>query len=172
MNERYPIGKFEEPEFISEELLKKWIQDLATYPSRLNKITELLSEEEQQLTYREGAWTIKQLVHHIADAQVNVYTRIKLALTEENPTIKPFEENAWASLEDSQLPTIVSLKIIEGLHARLAYLVEQLTKEQLERKFTHPETGVNTVLSTVAFSVWHVNHHLAHIENALATRTT
>lgn len=171
MDERYPIGKFEKPEIITDELVKEWIQNISTYPSRLSSIAESLSEEEQQLTYREGAWTVKQLVHHIADAQVNVYTRIKLALTEENPTIKPFEENGWANLVDSNLPTKSSLQIIDGIHARLAFLIEQLTVEQLERKFTHPDTGLQTVLSTVAFSVWHVNHHLAHIQNALATRT-
>lgn len=171
MDVRYPIGKFEKPEIITEALVKEWIQNISAYPSKLRKMAESLSEEEQQLTYRDGAWTIKQLVHHIADAQVNVYTRIKLALTEENPTIKPFEENGWANLVDSHLPTKSSLQIIEGIHARLAYLIEQLAKEQLERRFTHPDTGVQTVISTVAFSVWHVNHHLAHIENALATRT-
>ena len=171
MDVRYPIGQFEKPEHITNELVKEWIDDLSAYPSRLKTIVETLTDEEQQLTYREGAWTIKQLVHHIADAQINVYTRIKLAITEENPTIKPFEENGWANLVDSNLPTAASLQIIEGLHARLSYLLNQLTEEQLERKFTHPDTGVQTVLSTVAFSVWHVNHHLAHIQNALAART-
>ncbi|MDN4495287.1 YfiT family bacillithiol transferase [Ureibacillus aquaedulcis] len=171
MDERYPIGKFKETEVITSELINEWIQNLSTYPSKLSEAAESLNEEEQQLTYREGAWTIQQLVHHIADAQVNVYTRIKLALTEENPQIKPFEENAWATLADSDLPIITSLQLIEGLHARMAYLLGQLTKDQLDRKYTHPETGVQTILSTLAFSVWHVNHHLAHIQNALATRT-
>lgn len=172
MDIRYPIGKFQGPEIITDELIKEWVQNISSYPSSLKKVAESLNEEEQQLTYREGAWTVKQLVHHIADAQINVYTRIKLALTEESPEIKPFEENAWASLVDSNLPIITSIQIIEGLHARLTYLLEQLPKEQLERKYTHPETGLQTVLSTLAFSVWHVNHHLAHIQNALATRTT
>ncbi len=172
MDERYPIGKFEKPEILTEDLVKEWIQNIDDYPKELSRLTGSLSEEEMNLTYRKGAWTIKELVHHIADAQVNVYTRIKLALTEENPTIKPFEENGWASLVDSNLPTTSSLQMIEGLHARLAYLMGQLTKEQLERKFTHPDTGTQTVDSTLAFSVWHVNHHLAHIQNALAKRTT
>ena len=172
MDVRYPIGKFEKPDILTDELIVEWIQTISSYPLRLKAMVESLNEEEQQLTYREGAWTIKQLVHHIADAQVNMYTRIKLALTEENPTIKPFEENAWANLEDSYLPMISSVQIIEGLHARLAYLLEQLNKEQLEQKYTHPDTGIQTVLSTLAFSVWHINHHLAHIQNALATRTT
>ncbi|MFC7686033.1 YfiT family bacillithiol transferase [Ureibacillus sp. GCM10028918] len=171
MDDRYPIGQFKKPEIITDELVKEWIQNISTYPIRLKQMTETLSENDQQLTYRVGAWTIKQLVHHIADAQVNVYTRIKLALTEENPQIKPFEENAWANLEDSNLPIVTSLQIIEGLHARLAYLLEKLTNDQLERKYSHPETGVQTILSTLAFSVWHVNHHLAHIQNALGTRT-
>ena len=171
MEERYPIGKFEKPVIITDALVTEWIQNMAAYPSKLSKIVEALTEEDQQLTYREGAWTIKQLVHHIADAQVNVYTRIKLALTEEKPSIKPFEENGWANLVDSQLPIQSSLYIIEGIHARLAYLIEQQTFEELERSFKHPDTGLQTVLSTLAFSVWHVNHHLAHVQNALATRT-
>lgn len=171
MDDKYPIGKFKEPGSMTDELVKGWVQNISSYPLRLRELAGSLSEGEQQLTYREGAWTIQQLVHHIADAQINVYTRIKLALTEENPEIKPFEENAWATLVDSSLPITTSLQIIEGLHARLAYLFEQLTKDQLERKYTHPETGVQTVLSTLAFSTWHVNHHLAHIQNALATRT-
>jgi len=168
---RFPIGQFEKPAHVTNELVKEWIDNLSAYPSQLKAIVETLTDEEQQLTYREGAWTIKQLVHHIADAQINVYTRIKLALTEENPMIKPFEENGWANLVDSNLPTVSSLQIIEGLHARLAYLLEQLTKEQLDRTYTHPDTGLQTILSTVAFSVWHVNHHLAHIHHALAART-
>ncbi|KGR75602.1 YfiT family bacillithiol transferase [Ureibacillus sinduriensis] len=172
MDERYPIGKFKEPDFLTDELVTEWIQSISTYPQSLTEIAGSLNDEEQQLTYREGAWTIKQLVHHIADAQINVYTRIKLALTEDNPQIKPFEENSWATLADCSLPIITSLQIIEGLHARLAYLFEKLTKDQLERKYTHLETGVQTILSTLAFSTWHVNHHLAHIQNALATRTT
>lgn len=172
MDERYPIGKFKGPEIITDELVIGWVRTISTYPLRLREIAGSLNDEKQQLTYREGAWTIKQLVHHIADAQVNVYTRIKLALTEDNPQIKPFEENAWATLADSSLPIMTSIHIIEGLHARLTYLFEQLTKDQLERQYTHPETGVQTILSTLAFSAWHVNHHLAHIQNALATRIT
>lgn len=170
MDERYPIGKFTSTREITKELIHEWITDISSYPTRLKEIVASLNEEDQSLTYRHGSWTVKQLVHHIADAQVNVYTRIKLALTEDHPTIKPFEENEWAQLADMDLPLSSSLQLIEGLHNRLAYLLEHLSYEQFKRTYQHPETGNQTVQGTLEFCVWHVNHHLAHIENALATK--
>ncbi len=170
IDNRYPIGKYEVPEKITSEIRKNWIQDISTFPSRLKDVLNSVTEEDQQLTYREEAWSIRQLVHHIADAQINVYTRIKLALTEDNPTIKPFEENGWVALPDSNLPLASSISIIEGLHTRLNYLVANLDEEQLKKTFTHPDTGIQTVEKTIGFCVWHVNHHLAHIKNALALK--
>lgn len=170
MEERYPIGKFRSVGGITKDQIKEWIADISSYPTRLKDVVASLNEEEQQFTYRHGSWTVKQLVHHIADAQVNVYTRIKLALTEDHPTIKPFEENGWSLLPDVDLPLSQSLQLIEGLHSRLAYLLEHLTDEQLKRTYQHPETGDQTVEGTLEFCVWHVNHHLAHIQNALATK--
>ncbi|WP_421663073.1 YfiT family bacillithiol transferase [Lysinibacillus telephonicus] len=170
INERYPIGQYEAPESITQEIRDNWIEDISTFPTRLKEIVESINEEDQHLTYREGAWSIRQLVHHIADAQINVYTRIKLALTEENPTIKPFEENGWAALADSNIELASSLSIIQGLHARLSYLLANLSEEQLKKTFIHPDTGIQTVEKTMGFCVWHVNHHLAHIKNALEKR--
>lgn len=169
-NERYPIGQYEAPESITKEIRDNWIQDISTFPVRLKEVIESITEEDQQLSYREGAWSIRQLVNHIADAQINVYTRIKLALTEESPTIKPFEENGWAALADSDLPLASSLSIIEGLHARLSYLAANLDEQQVGKTFIHPATGIQSVEKTIGFSVWHTNHHLAHIKIALAKR--
>lgn len=171
-NERYPIGQYESPEIITQEIRDNWIQDISTFPARLKEVVESITEEEQLLTYREGAWSIRQLVHHIADAQLNVYIRIKLALTEEKPTIKPFEENGWIALADSNIEFASSLSIIEGLHTRLSYLLKNLHEEQLQKTFIHPDTGIQTVEKTIGFCVWHVNHHLAHIKNALAKRNS
>ncbi|SOC18074.1 DinB family protein [Ureibacillus xyleni] len=169
-NIKYPIGQFEVPEDITEKQLNKWISEISTFPLVLNKVVGNLNEVEQQLTYRQGAWTIKQLVHHIADAQINYYTRIKLALTEDNPTIKPFEENEWASLVDSDVPLLASIKIIEGINERFSFLLEHLTEEQLNKFFSHPVTGKQTIPTTIGFCSWHIHHHLAHIKLALENK--
>mgnify|MGYP001952350338 CR=1 FL=1 len=169
-NIKYPIGHFEVTEEISKNELNQWIDEITVFPTLLNEVVGNLNEEEQKLTYREGAWTIKQLVHHIADGQINYYTRIKLALTEDNPIIKPFEENEWASLVDSELPLTASIKIIEGIHERFSYLLKNLTEEQLNKIFSHPVTGKQTIPTTIGFCAWHIRHHLAHIKIALENK--
>ncbi|RUL53564.1 YfiT family bacillithiol transferase [Lysinibacillus antri] len=166
-NMKYPIGQFEAPTYITREQLNGWITDISNYPDQLMKVVGNIKEDDLNRTYREGAWTIKQLVHHIADAQLNYYMRIKLALTENNPTIKPFEENEWAQLPDTELPIAASLKMIAGMNERLAYLLQSITDDQFKTIFTHPIVGIQTIQETIAFCVWHTNHHLAHIKNAL-----
>lgn len=167
-NQQYPIGQYIAPETISNEVLLGWMKDIETLPTTLQEVVENLSEEAQERTYREGSWTVKQLVHHIADSQINAYTRIKLALTEESPTIKPFEESEWANLADSNVQIAASMKIIEGIHERFSYLLKNLKNEQLKRVFIHPVGGSHSVEGYIGFCAWHINHHLAHIKNALA----
>lgn len=167
MNERYPIGEFSCNEVISSEEIQQWIQDIKTLPARLIEALTELEVEMLKKTYRKGGWTIQQLIHHIADSHLNSYIRFKLALTEKNPTIKPYAEDHWAELADSNLPIEVSLTIIKGLHERWVYLLENLTDEQLKSTFTHPQSGVITLEKNIGIYAWHGNHHLAHIKNAI-----
>lgn len=167
MNERYPIGEFSCNEVISSEEIQQWIQDIKTLPARLIEALTELEVEMLKKTYREGGWTIQQLVHHIADSHLNSYIRFKLALTEKNPTIKPYAEDHWAELADSNLPIEVSLTLIKGLHERWVYLLENLTDEQLKSTFIHPQSGVITLEKNIGIYAWHGNHHLAHIKNAI-----
>lgn len=167
MNERYPIGEFDCAEHISKEEIKAWIKEIRMFPMRLIEVVNHLSDEALEYTYREGSWTIRQIVHHIADSHMNAYIRFKLALTEENPTIKPYEEDKWAELPDSKLPITTSLKIIESLHERWVYLIENLMDEQLKRTFIHPDSGIVSVEKNIGIYAWHGNHHIAHIKSAL-----
>lgn len=167
VNERFPIGEFHFAEHISKEEMSGWIQEIKTFPIRLKEVVDNLKDEELDYTYREGGWVIRQIVHHIADSHMNAYIRLKLALTEENPTIKPYAEEKWATLLDSTLPISVSVKMIEALHDRLAYLIECLTVEEVKRTFNHPDSGITSIQKNIGIYAWHGNHHLAHIKNAL-----
>lgn len=167
MNERYPIGQFSCGESISSEEVQLWIHEIKTFPARLNEVVNELDEELLKNTYREGGWNIRQLVHHIADSHLNSYIRFKLALTENNPTIKPYAEEKWAELPDSNLPIEVSLALIQSLHERWVYILEKLTVVQLKRTFTHPDAGDITLEKNIGLYAWHGNHHLAHIRNAI-----
>ncbi|MFC7686057.1 YfiT family bacillithiol transferase [Ureibacillus sp. GCM10028918] len=167
MNEKYPIGQFSCSEVISSEEVQLWIHEIKTLPARLTELVQGLDEEVINNSYREGGWTIRQLVHHIVDSHLNSYIRFKLALTENNPTIKPYAEDKWAELTDSNLPACVSLNLIQSLHERWVYLLENLTVEQLKRTFTHPDSGEITLEKNIGLYAWHGNHHLSHIQNAI-----
>jgi len=167
MNDRYPIGAFTCPEVISNEQVQQWITELSTFPIRLKEVVELISEEALESTYREGSWTVRQIVHHLADSHMNAYIRLKLALTEENPTIKPYFEEKWAELPDYKLPITGSLKMIEAIHEHWVYLLENITEAQRKRTFTHPDSGIVSVEKNIGIYAWHSNHHLAHIKHAL-----
>ena len=167
MDVRYPIGTFECPERISEEQKRAWIEEIRTFPEQLKEAVTQLSEAELEKQYREGSWTIRQIVHHVADSHMNAYIRFKLAVTEEEPTIKPYDQDDWAKLPDSRMPISVSLQLLEGLHARLACLLESLSEEQGRRIFHHPESGVVSVEKNIGMYAWHGKHHLAQIRQAL-----
>ncbi len=162
---KYPIGKFERPTIVTEDLLSKWISDIASFPERLKSEVTNLTEEQLEATYRPNGWSIRQVVHHCADSHTNSLMRLKLALTEDNPTIKPYYEERWAALTDSKSMFITpSLKMIEGIHERWTVLLNNLTEDDRKRTFFHPENKKTIRIDeNIGLYAWHCNHHLAHI---------
>jgi uncharacterized damage-inducible protein DinB len=165
---RYPVGKFERPDTITSEDRLNAIGSLAELPEQLRNAVEGMDSKQLNTPYREGGWTVRQLVHHIADSHMNAFIRIRLALTEDWPTIKPYDENAWATLHDSAAPVEWSLELIESLHARWVMLLQSLSDEQWQRGFRHPESGPWTVEAVTLMYGWHSRHHVAHITHLRA----
>jgi hypothetical protein len=133
-------------------------------------LTSHLGKEELKWKCRPEGWTIKQVIHHCSDSHINSIIRFKLALTEDNPTIRPYREERWAELDDSINDDIsISLSLIEVLHTKWAYLLRSLSEEQLNRTFNHPNSGEFTLKQAIALYAWHSNHHLAHVKQALAS---
>jgi len=164
---KYPTGKYKKPESFTLQEVKDKVKILQELPLAL--INEVTGLDEPTLSYlhRPDGWTIKQLVHHLADSHMNAFIRIKLALTEENPTIKPYEEAKWAKLPDNNVPIDASLKIIEGVHQRWTTLLLTLNNADLERTVVHPEHGRQMKVGELVFLyAWHCGHHLTHIKNA------
>jgi hypothetical protein len=167
-NLRYPIGYFEPPDPISEEVLANWIGELGVFPARLSALVTPLTETQLDTPYREGGWTVRQVIHHLSDSHHNSYMRFKWALTEEVPVIKVYDEKAWAALEDSRTaPISLSLEHLKAVHQKLVYLLERVGRPQLKRGFRHPESGFTTLEENVGRYAWHGNHHYAHIERLL-----
>ena len=149
---------------VTPELRRERISTIAELPSRVAEAVAGLNDSQLDTPYRPGGWTVRQTVHHIADSHSNSLTRFKLALTEdEPPTIKPYYEDRWAELGDSRLPIGVSMKIIEGLHARWVALLVSMSDSDFARRFIHPETGEWTLDGALALYAWHSRHHTAHI---------
>jgi len=168
---KYPIGQADIPDFISDEDIKGWILILEEFPDKLIDLTQNLSEEQLNTPYRDGGWTIRQVVHHVADSHYNSYIRFKWALTEDQPVIKAYFEGRWAELSDYDAPIELSLNAIKSLHAKLVYLLKGLSKEDLKRNFIHPETNTNVSLEkNIGVYAWHSEHHYAHIENLLKAK--
>ncbi|MEN9488099.1 MAG: hypothetical protein RL494_364 [Bacteroidota bacterium] len=166
---KFPIGKFIKPEIISNQDVFTWIEIIDLFPSKLKNMTSNLSIEELNWTYRPEGWKVKQVIHHCADSHINSFVRFKLALTEDNPTIKPYDEAQWATLIDSDCDDIsASLLILEGIHARWTMLLKSFSASHLAKTFTHPENQKTYELKEViGLYAWHCNHHFAHIEHAL-----
>ena len=161
---KYPIGKFKIPESIDFEQTLTHIEVISQFPQKLKAAILIVGDSRIDMPYRPEGWTIRQLVHHCADSHINSICRFKLALTEETPTIKPYEEAEWAKLSDSQLPVSISLQLLEALHIRWTVLLKSLTNEQLQRQFYHPSMNAKMTLETaIAMYAWHCEHHLAHI---------
>src|SRR5690554_3236145 len=168
MDVRFPIGKLQVPEKVTLENVQEWLKEIGTYANRLRETVALLGEEELSKTYRDGSWTVQQLVHHIADSQLNMFQRLKMALTDDNPTVPNFDQDKWAVQPDMNLPVESSIKILEGINERIVSLANHITEEQLTRSFTHEINGKITVQTKLAKLSWHQEHHLAHIKIALS----
>ncbi len=164
---KYPAGKFVNPESITQEIIDSAISEIENFPNHLKTEIENLNEKDFDLKYRPDGWTISQVVHHCADSHLNSYMRFKLALTENVPTIKPYEESLWAELPDNNLSPLVSLQLLEALHTRWVYLLKTLSEEELNKEFIHPEQSEKISLrENILIYGWHCRHHLAHIRLA------
>jgi hypothetical protein len=162
---RFPIGKFESPQVLTQELMDGYIKDIETFPARLKQAVNGLNDSQLDTPYRPDGWTIRQVINHCADSHMNSLIRFKLALTEDNPTIKPYYEERWAELADSKtMPIAPALLLLEGLHQRWTVLLHSLNAEDLKKTFIHPEHGKHFGLDeNIGVYAWHGNHHLAHI---------
>lgn len=164
---RYPIGKFKLQEY-SDDLKKQMIRDIKFLPNDIEIAIQSLDEAQLDTPYREGGWTVKQLVHHIADSHMNAFMRFKLALTEDNPTIKPYEEDSWVRLADvSEVPVNVSVTLLHALHRRWTVLCESISAaDWMNKSVYHPEKKVDMSLwMLLGIYSWHSKHHTAHITN-------
>ena len=162
---RYPVGKFDFDAPINQDDYPIFIAAIAETPGRLRSAVAGLSRDQLDTRYRPGGWTVKQVVHHVPDSHLNAYARFKLALTEDEPTIKPYDEAAWAELPDSQkVPIDVSLDLLDALHQRWVALLRSMDAADFNRGFRHPEHGrVLTLKQILALYAWHGRHHVAHI---------
>lgn len=168
MDVKFPIGKLDVPEKVTFENIQEWLSQIETYTTRLNESVGSLTDDELNRTYRDGSWTVRQLVHHIADSQLNMYQRLKLALTDDAPKVPGFIQDEWAILPDTELPVESSVKMLEGINERIVAIGKSLTEAQLDRYFVHETNGKITVATKVAKLAWHEEHHLAHIKIALS----
>jgi len=161
---RYPIGKFHYDGPTTDEQLRKSIDEIAHAPSNLRSAITGLSAQQLDTPYRPGGWTVRQVVHHVPDSHMNAYIRFKLALTEDEPTIKPYAEDRWAELADTgTTPVEVSLTMLDALHDRWVRLLRSFKTDDWKRTFRHPELGVMDLERTLALYAWHGRHHVAHI---------
>lgn len=160
---RYPIGEFDSSREVTLELRTEFIQMISDLPKNLAEAVNGLNDEQLDTPYRPEGWTVRQTVHHVADSHMNAYCRLKLALTEDFPTIRPYYEDRWAELADSKMSTDVSLKIIEGVHSRAVKMLESLFEDDFKRQLNHPDTGAWTVEKLLGLYNWHGKHHTAHI---------
>lgn len=161
---RYPIGKFSPKDSYSQDEIKSNIQRVATLPKRLRDAVANFDDKKFDTPYREGGWTVRQLIHHIADSHLNAYIRFKWTLTEDKPTIKAYDEKLWATTGEVKSDPQLSLTLLSAHHAKWVELLKTLTAEDLERHFVHPETGKDVKLKNLlALYAWHSDHHLAHI---------
>lgn len=166
---RYPIGKYQ-PQPFSEKQLQDWLNDIKFLPTTLEYAVQDLDEQQYETPYREGGWKIKQLVHHIADSHINAYMRFKLAMTEDAPKIKTYQEKLWAQLDDNEnTPPNISITLLHALHTRWYEAIKNLKKEDWERTIYHPEHQREiTLWHLLGMYSWHGRHHVAHITTARA----
>jgi uncharacterized damage-inducible protein DinB len=164
MDLRYPIGPYKPKSILSEEERRRAIEDIAEMPARLRVAVADVSPGQLETRYRPGGWTVRQVVHHVPDSHMNAYTRFRLALTEDEPTIKPYDEGRWAELEDSRkAPPKMSLDLLEALHQRWVLLLRAMKPADFARTLRHPERVVMTLDDMLWLYGWHSRHHVAHI---------
>jgi hypothetical protein len=166
---RYPIGRFQPRVGLSSQEIGHLIDDLAALPAEVRAAVAPMSGAQLDTPYRPGGWTVRQVVHHLPDSHLNSYVRLKLALTEEEPTIKDYNEAAWAELPDGRGEDVeVSLGLLEAVHRRWTLLLRSMTLEDFARTFRHPESGVVTLERNLQLYAWHGRHHLAHVTHLCA----
>ena len=164
MDLRYPVGPFEFEGTLSNEQRQAMIAEIAATPERMRAAVAGLSDEQLDTPYRPEGWTVRQVVHHVPDSHLNSYTRFKLAITEDHPTIRAYDENLWANLADARTaPIDMSLDLLESLHRRWVVFLRSFDEKDFARTFQHPEIGVVSVDKNVALYAWHGRHHVAHI---------
>ena len=163
MDLRYPVGEFQWPEDLTGSETRALMEQIEAAPANLRAAVAGLSEDQLDTPYRPGGWTVRQVVHHIFDSHLNSYVRMKLALTEDEPNIKPYDQERWAQLADSREPVEVSLRLIEGLHHRWIALMRSLSQKELQKNFVHPEIGKVRLDKNIALYAWHGRHHVGHI---------
>jgi len=160
---RYPIGKYHYEGPFGEAQRQQHIATLAELPVKIRAAITGLNESQLDTPYRDGGWTVRQTVHHVADSHMNSFIRFRLGLTEENPTIKPYEEALWADIADAKEPVEVSLKLLEALHHRMVVTLRSFRTEDWRRTVVHPENGQMTLDKMLGLYAWHSKHHVAHI---------
>ena len=163
---QYPIGRYKKPESYTPAQMEEWIRVLEILPSWMDAFIENLDNEQLQTPYREGGWTIQQVVHHVADSHMNAYIRLKLALTENNPTVKPYDEKAWADTADTRLvPVNISTTMLHALHRRMVAVLKNMKADEWDRTYYHPEHKRDfPIWEIVALYAWHSRHHMEHIK--------
>ena len=161
---RYPVGRYTPPQDIGAEQRREWLGQVAEAPARLRAAVQSLSDAQLDTPYRDGGWTVRQVLHHLPDSHMNFFIRVKLALTEDEPAIKTYEEAEWARLPDVQAtPVETSLTLMDALHDRIGHLLNGLDEDQWSRAFRHPEWGAMRVDQALGLYAWHGRHHVAHI---------
>jgi uncharacterized damage-inducible protein DinB len=164
MDPRYPIGKYEMPKEVTQALRQQAIEEIGKLPKNLRAAVAGLKDAQLETPYREGGWTVRQLAHHVPDSHMNAYIRWRLALTEKEPTIKPYDEAQWAELEDARsAPIEISLALLDALHERWVRLLRSVKEEQFALKFRHPEHGLRALDWMLFLYAWHGRHHTAHV---------
>jgi hypothetical protein len=161
---QYPIGRFQFEGDVTAAQRRDWIAQIAAAPGQLREAVRGLSAQQLDTPYRPGGWTLRQVVHHLPDSHLNSYSRFRLALTEDNPTIKPYDQSRWAALEDARsAPVEASLRLFQGLHERWVLLLQSMSEADFARTYVHPERGVVHLGREVGLYAWHGRHHVAHI---------
>lgn len=161
---RYPIGPFDHEKLVSPGETQQHIRTIGEFPVQLTELVGKWGDDRLDTPYRPGGWTVRQVVHHVADSHINAYVRTKLALTEDNPTIKPYEQDEWIKLPDVRLDVAPSLVLLRSLHQRWVMTLQALTEADLQRTYVHPESGRTILLTEViAHYAWHGEHHYGHV---------